>query len=316
VTTHTVAIWNAKVGRGRGPRVARHIARYSAKHGIDVWLLQEVDGFRRNLARIPGFTAYQPKGWPLAGNCAILVRDTLPSGNMRVIRYSKRWPRPKLPGLHPARTDVMVWVDGIDYMSNHQVSWKGRPRGRAQRHAAARDYAIRLAALALAHPGPLVIGGDQNSGPTEAGLHQSPWIAANGGLRIIRNGRIEHFLVKGATVADAATDFDRAGSDHPIIRGKVTPTTTPLPPPDDDDDDEEPEDVLSPADRDFIVSTVATTVQAALAAQTLDVGKPNPWTDDQVAKVQLSAIGRLEAAAGRIETAVADLRAVHEGPPA
>jgi hypothetical protein len=233
---------------------------------------------------------------------------------MRAIRYSKRWPRPKGIGLHPARTDVMVWVDGIDYVSNHQVSWKGRPRGRAQRHAAARDYAIRLAALALAHPGPLVIGGDQNSGPTEAGLHQSPWIAANGGLTIIRNGRIEHFLVRGAMVTNAVTDFDRAGSDHPIIRGTVTPTMTPLPPP---DEDEEPEDVLSPADRAFLTETVRTVTAETLAAQTLDVGKPNPWSDDQVAKVLLTAIGRLEAAAGRIETAVADLKAAHtEGPPA
>lgn len=310
--SHNVAIWNAKVGRTRGPRVARHIARYSARHSIDVWLLQEVDGFRRHLAAVPGFTLYQPSGWLLAGNCAILVRDTLPSGNMRAIRYPKRWPRPKLPGLHPARTDVMVWVDGIDYVSNHQVSWKGRARGRAQRHAAARDYAIRLAALALAHPGPLVIGGDQNSGPREQGPHQSPWIAANGGLTIVRNGRIEHFLVKGAEVDEPLIDFDRAGSDHPIIRGTVTPTMTPLPPP----DDEEPDDVLSQADRDFIASTVAATVQAALAAQTLDVGRPNPLADDKVAEMTLNTLGRLEAAAGRIETAVADLRAVHTEPPA
>ena len=300
VVEHNVWSWNAKVlmpwflvARGLNRRKGAHVIGMQESHRrrakLAAWCA--ANGYRLHMPRgLPD----QPRAWRVAaGGNPVLVRDDLPQEALAPLRHDETWRRRRRPGTHPPRTSTRVRVEGVEYVCTHLPE-------RFPPALNARVQLLRDLAALLADGKPRVVFGDWNGKPGEVGPGLPGSLIGPLGLKVARTGLIDFFAGQGVQFEDTDVSPTTEGSDHRPVTTDVVASTLP----------EEP-DMLTDADKAWIATTVQASVATELAAKTLDVGKPNPWSDDKVAEVLLSTVGRLEAAAGRIETALATLQ-----PPA
>lgn len=225
-----IITWNAEVGRpGRAVRHA--VMRMIREHNPDRIDLQEARGYRDDLADIPGYTLYSPRGKSMeAGNCIALIRDDRTGAGTvrkRALRLKVRWHGPKAGKEHPGRIFLETREPDWTFVGVHRTRPEWSPRGAAF----AEEYGALLgSAQRAAERGDLwVCVGDQNIGTRpgrDRALHDGPWrLAETIGGRCITTtpGRIDYAVV-GPRLKGKAKQLGDYGSDHNAVLIKIKET--------------------------------------------------------------------------------------------
>jgi endonuclease/exonuclease/phosphatase (EEP) superfamily protein YafD len=103
---------------------------------------------------------------------------------------------------------------GIDWVN-------GVPRGGEQRNKSYQSLTSKLLRHVRRANEAVLIGGDWNEGARTSGPGSPSWLAAKGGLKKYRNGRIDWEMARGAKLTDMHVG-SAGGSDHRIVVFTVT----------------------------------------------------------------------------------------------
>lgn len=218
------ATYNAKIGRN--PQVVKQVVTDFLKNRkLDFMQVQEISGYDQVLSKIPGYKLITFRGSKDHGETGVLVRDSILARDPKSIEAATGWTNTEgRPAQPRAATSVQLagWLRVVSVHAPPGIDWvNGVPRGGSERIKSYQSLTRKLLAHTRRSKDAVLIGGDWNEGARTGGPGSPSWLAARGGLKKYRNGRIDWEMARGAKLSNMHVGSD-GGSDHRIVAFTIT----------------------------------------------------------------------------------------------
>lgn len=207
----TIGVWNMKVGRGRA--AIRGLRALIRDTDADAVLLQEAKNYLPAIRLVFALT-WRIYGGPAlkdGGNCAVMVRRTIPRGKHGRVRNRTVWYyRGKGRNVaHEGRVWRYVRADGVWLASIHKAT-----EALGYNAAAGREEADNLAEWFGDHDGPMLAAGDFNNRASDRRTDAPVDIAkrVRGEVLAVEENDIDIAIVRGLDVT--VRRGKSYGSDH------------------------------------------------------------------------------------------------------
>ena len=230
--TTLLVLWfyNLKVGRPIAD-VARELRAILASQRPAVLGMCEANGY--DLPRIAGYTLVRDRSSMSRANLAAYVRSDL-EHRARYVDLRRKWWRTKHPGLHPARSILIIRIGWFRVLVVHQAP--KRARGSLEAQLEGITALVRIMRRWVRTNRPQVAMGDFNRRADEDGPGPSTLrfaLRETGRYAVVASSRIDTAVIAGEATFVGCEHFDhvggfKLGSDHEAMRLTVTaPLTRP-----------------------------------------------------------------------------------------